>query len=66
MVTAAAMSVARTIVLRHSDRPDFENQGRGIPNYLGAATISPDGTQAWVPSQAGQRQARRAARRQRA
>ncbi|TMD03057.1 MAG: hypothetical protein E6J01_17125 [Chloroflexi bacterium] len=40
----------RTIVLQHSDRPDLENQGRGIPNYLGAATISPDGSQAWVPS----------------
>ncbi|HSW25479.1 MAG TPA: galactose oxidase-like domain-containing protein, partial [Burkholderiaceae bacterium] len=50
MVTAASMSVARTIVLRHSDKPDLENQGRGIPNYLGAPTISPDGSQAYVPS----------------
>jgi YVTN family beta-propeller protein len=47
---AGTMSVLKTIVLRHSDRPDFENQGRGVPNYLAAATISPDGTQAWVPS----------------
>ena len=45
-----AMSFTRTIVLQHSDKADFENQGRGIPNYLGAATISPDGSQAWVPS----------------
>ena len=37
-------------MLAHSDLQDFENQGRGIPNYLGAAAISPDGTQAWVPS----------------
>ena len=50
VVDAATMAIARTVVLRHSDRPDFENQGRGVPNYLGAATISPDGTQAWVPS----------------
>ncbi len=50
VVDAAAMSVTRTIVLRHSDRPDFENQGRGVPNYLGAPAVSPDGTQAWVPS----------------
>ena len=50
VVDAGAMTIVRTIVLRHSDRPDFENQGRGIPNYLGAAVISPDGTQAWVPS----------------
>jgi YVTN family beta-propeller protein len=45
-----AMSIARTIVLAHSNVPDAENQGRGIPNYLGAAAISPDGTQAYVPS----------------
>jgi YVTN family beta-propeller protein len=50
VVNAAAMSVASTLVLRHSDKPDFENQGRGIPNYLGAAAISPDGRSAWVPS----------------
>jgi cytochrome c peroxidase len=45
-----AMAVQRTIVLAHSDVPDAENQGRGIPNYLGAAAISPDGSQAFVPS----------------
>ena len=50
VVDAAAMNVVDTVVLRHSDKPDFEDQGRGIPNYLGAAAISPDGTQAWVPS----------------
>ena len=50
LVEAGSMSVLRTLVLRTSDKPDFENQGRGVPNYLGAAVISPDGTQAWVPS----------------
>ncbi|MBL8343342.1 MAG: DUF1929 domain-containing protein, partial [Rubrivivax sp.] len=50
VVNADSMSTTRTIVLAHSDKPDAENQGRGIPNYLGAATISPDGSQAWVPS----------------
>ncbi len=50
VVNAPAMSVLSTIVLRHGDKPDFENQGRGIPNYLGAVTISPDGRSAWVPS----------------
>ncbi len=39
-----------TIVLRHSARADAENQGRGVPNYLGAAALSPDGMTAWVPS----------------
>lgn len=46
----AALNISRTIVLRGSTKPDFENQGSGVPNYLGAPVISPDGTQAWVPS----------------
>ena len=50
VVNAASVSVIRTIVLQHSDKPDFENQGRGVPNYLGALAISPDGTQGWAPS----------------
>jgi YVTN family beta-propeller protein len=50
VVNGDTMSVTRTIVLAHSNKPDAENQGRGIPNYLGAAAISPDGSQAWVPS----------------
>jgi len=50
VVDVPSLNVVRTLVLAHSDRPDFENQGRGFPNYLGAAAISPDGTQAFVPS----------------
>jgi mono/diheme cytochrome c family protein len=50
VVDVPTLNVMRTLVLAHSDRPDFENQGRGFPNYLGAAAISPDGTQAFVPS----------------
>jgi YVTN family beta-propeller protein len=50
VVDAASMVPQKTIVLRHSDKPDAENQGRGVPNYLGAATLSPDGRSAWVPS----------------
>ncbi|HKY90430.1 MAG TPA: galactose oxidase-like domain-containing protein [Nevskiaceae bacterium] len=49
-VKTGTMSVAGTTVLRHSTKPDAETQGRGVPNYLGAASISPDGTQAYVPS----------------
>ena len=43
--------------------PTTENQGRGMPNYLGAAVISPDGTRGLGAVQAGQHQARHAARR---
>ncbi|MFT3664257.1 PA14 domain-containing protein [Piscinibacter sp.] len=49
-VATAAMTLARRITLAQSTRPDAENQGRGLPNYLGAAAISPDGVTAWVPS----------------
>jgi YVTN family beta-propeller protein len=49
VVGTASMALARTIVLAHSFTPDAENQGRGVPNYLGAAALSPDGTQAFVP-----------------
>lgn len=49
-LAASAMTAVATLVLKHSDRPDDEAQGRGIPNYLGAMAISPDGTQAYVPS----------------
>jgi YVTN family beta-propeller protein len=49
-VGAASMAVVRNITLAVSTVPDAENQGRGVPNYLGAASLSPDGTQAFVPS----------------
>ncbi len=49
-VDAASMTVQGSIRLRHSDKPDSESQGRGVPNYLGAVAISPDGRSAWVPS----------------
>ena len=49
-IDSAALTTIRTVTLAHSDIPDFETQGRGVPNYLGAAVISPDGSQAWVPS----------------
>ncbi|HKU12797.1 MAG TPA: PA14 domain-containing protein [Steroidobacteraceae bacterium] len=50
LMSTSPFAAVRTVMLAHSDVPDFETQGRGIPNYLGAAAISPDGTQAWVPS----------------
>lgn len=50
VVRTQDLSLQKTVILAHGNRPDAENQGRGIPNYLGAAAISPDGTQAFVPS----------------
>jgi YVTN family beta-propeller protein len=43
-------SIIRTMILSHSERPDTSISARGIPNYLGAPTVSPDGLSAWVPS----------------
>ncbi len=50
IVATGSMIVNGTISLRHSDKDDFEIQGSGVPNYLGALTISPDGASGWVPS----------------
>lgn len=50
VLEAASLAVNRTIVLRHSDKADSTLQGRGVPNYLGAAVVSPDGSSAWLPS----------------
>lgn len=50
VVDPRSMSLSKNVVLAHSERVDGSNSGRGIPNYLGAAAISPDGQTAWVPS----------------
>ena len=50
VIDAASLAVEKTALLRYSDKVDTEIQGSGIPNYLGAAAISPDGSSAWIPS----------------
>jgi YVTN family beta-propeller protein len=50
VVSSSSMTVQDIVTLRHSEKEDFDIQGRGIPNYLGAVAISPDGQSAWVPS----------------
>lgn len=50
VLNTSNLSTIKTIVLEHSDRTDSPFSGRGVPNYLGAAAISPDGAHAWVPS----------------
>ena len=47
---ASTLAIEKKTVLLHSDRPDTITTGRGIPNYLGPAIVSPDGLTAWVPS----------------
>src|SRR6185369_1024577 len=46
----AAFTQTRTVQLQHSNKPDTETSARGVPNYLGAPAISPDGKSAWIPS----------------
>jgi YVTN family beta-propeller protein len=50
VVDAVSLALQRTIVLQHSEKADTTAQGRGVPNYLGAPVIAPDGRSAWVPS----------------
>ncbi len=50
VVNAANATINRTVILEHSERVDTATSARGIPNYLGAAAISPDGVSAWIPS----------------
>ncbi len=49
-INPSTFSLSDTVVLAYSKLPDSATQGRGIPNFLGAAAISPDGSTAWVPS----------------
>ncbi len=49
-LATGTMQEVRTIILRHLSTPDTAIAGSGVPNYLGPAVISPDGTQAFVPS----------------
>lgn len=50
VVNANTMMVTDAISLQYSDKADTEIQGSGIPNYLAAPVISPDGNNAWIPS----------------
>lgn len=41
---------SKTIELAFDEQDDFEDRGRGVPNFISSVTISPDGEEAWVPS----------------
>jgi YVTN family beta-propeller protein len=49
VLDAASLAVQRTVVLTHSEKSDTTAQGRGVPNYLGAPALAPDGASAWIP-----------------
>ncbi len=50
VIDTTTNTIARTILLQHSDALDTTISGRGIPNYLGAPVITPDGLSAWIAS----------------
>ncbi len=50
VMATSDLSVTDTVILAHADKPASENEGPGIPNYLGAMALSPDGKTGWLPS----------------
>jgi sugar lactone lactonase YvrE len=50
VVDATNLTLATTIVLEHSNATISEHSAPGLPNYLRAPALSPDGLSAWVPS----------------
>ena len=49
IVDPQSMTRMDTVRLRYSDLPDTPVQGSGVPNYLAAPALAPDGSHAWVP-----------------
>ncbi|MEQ8660204.1 MAG: hypothetical protein RLW62_05255, partial [Gammaproteobacteria bacterium] len=47
-VSAAGLALNTTIELAHQWGVDTRFDGRGVPNYLAAIALSPDGRRAWV------------------
>ena len=50
LVKTNDFTLINSLVLQHSPQVDSEKNARGIPNYLGAVALSPDGHSAWIPS----------------
>jgi|GEM_PF-259113 len=50
IVDTASLTVTDSITLGHRNRGVSESTGPGLPNYLNAPVLSPDGTWAYVPS----------------
>jgi YVTN family beta-propeller protein len=50
LVNVQTMQIEKEISLAFDHTPDFEDRGRGVPNFISTVSISPDGLQAWIPS----------------
>lgn len=48
VVAPESLTLANTIVLPFDQSTDTQSSGRGVPNFVSAMVISPDGTQGWV------------------
>lgn len=49
-VDAASLQVSKRITLApDTTTPDSDQSGRGLPNFLFAVGLSPDGREAWIP-----------------
>jgi len=48
VVAPESLTLANTITLPFDQTADSQSGGRGVPNFVSAMVISPDGTQGWV------------------
>ncbi|MCR6637553.1 MAG: T9SS type A sorting domain-containing protein [Sporocytophaga sp.] len=49
-IDAESMVLKSEIDLAFDETMDFEDRGRGVPNYISSLTITPDGSEIWIPS----------------
>ncbi len=49
-IDATTMALVRTLTLANDPGPDTPMSARGVPNYLNALALNPDGTRLWCPS----------------
>ncbi|MBC7391014.1 MAG: c-type cytochrome [Opitutaceae bacterium] len=49
-VDAVTMSLKKEIELAFDQTLDFEDRGRGVPNFITSLSITPDGSEIWVPA----------------
>jgi DNA-binding beta-propeller fold protein YncE len=49
-IEAETMELKSEKDLAFDETIDFEDRGRGVPNYISSLTITPDGSEVWIPS----------------